>query len=495
MNDENREKRSFEEKKAPHKGHEESFASMLKRSSMGERLYPGQKVRAKVVSVSGDLVYIDLGGKSEGAVDLAEFVDKEGVLSIREGDEVEASFVTVQDGLMKLTTLVGGYSALTLSSIRDAYEGGIPINGEVKQEIKGGFEVSVGGVRCFCPFSHIDLKGAREGNAYVGQTFPFKVLEYAEEGKKIVLSRRVLLEEEKRALREKLRERLAVGMDVTGEVKSIQKFGAFVDLGGIEGLVPASELSWDRTVNLNDIFSIGKDITAKIISLDWENDRLTLSVKATLPDPWASVAEKYQADSRVSGSIVRLLPFGAFVRLEPGIEGLIHISNLGAGRRINHPKEVVEVGQWVEVYVLSVDQENRKISLSMQPKAEPVKVVLPTVGEILDGVVEKVMPYGIFLKMNNGVTGLIPNMEMGTPPGTDHRRMFPPGTEMQVAVIDVDTTHNKVRLSRKAVLEKSAQDEFTQYRESARKSGESSGGFGSLGDLLKAKLEEKKNPR
>jgi small subunit ribosomal protein S1 len=187
------------------------------------------------------------------------------------------------------------------------------------------------------------------------------------------------------------------------------------------------------------------------------------------------------------------LPFGAFVRLEPGIEGLIHISNLGAGRRINHPKEVVEVGQWVDVYVLSVDQQSRKMSLSMQPKAEPAKVVLPAVGEILGGIVEKVMPYGIFLKMNNGITGLIPTMEMGTPSGTDHRRMFPPGTEMQVAVIDVDTIHNKVRLSRKAVLEKAAQDEFTQYKESARKSAESSRGLGSLGDLLKAKLEEKKN--
>lgn len=494
MNDENIKKNSPDAKKGePHKDHEESFASLLKKSSMGERLYPGQKVRAKVVSVSGDLVYIDLGGKSEGAVDLAEFVNKEGVAGIREGDEVEASFVTVQDGLMKLTTLVGGYSALTLNSIRDAYEGGIPINGEVKQEIKGGFEVSVGGVRCFCPFSHIDMKGARDGNTYVGQTFTFKVLEYSEDGKKIVLSRRVLLEEEKKARREELRERLAVGMDVTAEVKSIQKFGAFVDLGGIEGLIPASELSWDRTVNPNDILSIGKSITAKIISLDWENDRLTLSLKATLPDPWASVPEKYRVDSRVSGSIVRLLPFGAFVRLEPGVEGLIHISNLGAGRRINHPKEVVEAGQWVEVYVLSVDQENRKISLSIEPRAEPVKAVLPAVGELLDGVVEKVMPYGIFVKMNNGVTGLIPNMEMGTPPGTDHRRMFPPGTEMQVAVVDVDTIQNKVRLSRKTVLEKAAQDEFTQYRESARKSAESFRGFGSFGDLLKAKLEEKKN--
>lgn len=494
MSDENIEKNSPVTEKAEVNGEqEENFAAMLDKSIMGGRLYPGQKVKAKVVSISGDIVYIDLGGKTEGVVDLAEFIDKEGGISVREGDEIEAFFVTVEDGLRRLTTLVGGYSAVTLNSIRASYDAGLPVNGEVKKEIKGGFEVSVGGVRCFCPFSQIDLKGGREGGGYLDRIFPFRVLEYEEEGKKIVLSRRALLEQEKQAMVEKLKERLAVGMDVTAEVKSIQKFGVFVDLGGIDGLIPVSEISWDRSVNAGDVLSIGQNITAKIISLDWEKNRLTLSLKAMQPDPWATAAEKYPVDSRVSGPIVRISPFGAFVRLEPGIEGLVHISNLGAGRRINHPREVVEAGQLAEVYVLSVYQQNRKISLSMQPKVEPAKIVLPAVGEILDGTVERVMPYGIFLKMDNGITGLIPSAEMGTPSGTDHRRMFPAGTGMQVAVIDVDTANKKVRLSRKAVLEKAAQDEFNQYKESVRNSAESSGSLGSLGDILKAKLKEKKN--
>jgi small subunit ribosomal protein S1 len=494
MSDENIESNSPDTEKTKVRGElEENFAAMLDRSSMAERLYPGQKVRAKVVSISGDLVYIDLGGKSEGAVDLAEFIDKGGAVGVREGDEIDAFFVTVQAGSIKLTTLVGGYSALTLNSIRDAYEAGVPVNGEVKQEIKGGFEVSVGGVRCFCPFSQIDLKGGREGGIYPGRTFPFKILEYGEEGKNIVLSRRALLEQEKQAKVEKLKESLAVGMEVTADVKSIQNFGVFVDLGGVDGLIPVSEMSWDRSVNAGEILSIGQSVTAKIISLEWEKNRLTLSLKALQPDPWVSAAGKYAVGSRVSGSIVRLSPFGAFVRLEPGIDGLIHISNLGAGRRINHPKEVVEVGQLVEVYVLSVDEQARKISLSMQPKVEPARIVLPPVGEVLTGTVEKVMPYGIFLKISDGITGLIPNAEMGTPQGTDHRAMFPPGAEVQVAVIEVDTANSKVRLSRKAVLEKAAQDEFTEYKESVKSSTESRGGFGSLGDILRAKLEEKKN--
>jgi small subunit ribosomal protein S1 len=491
MYDENIENRSsVNENIGGERSEEENFAAMLDKSTVNRRLFPGQKIRAKVVSVSDDLVYIDLGSKSEGAVDLAEFVDKDGVYSIREGDEVDAFFVTVQDGLMKLTTLVGGYSAATLNAIRDASEAGVPVNGEVKRGIRGGFEVLVGGVRGFCPFSHIDIKGGGTEEGYLGRTFPFRILEYGEEGKKIVLSRRVVLEQEKEERVRKLRESLTEGMEVTTVVKSILKFGVFVDLGGIDGLIPSSEISWDRSVNAGNVLSVGQNITVKIISLDWGNNRLTLSMKAMQPDPWASATEKYPVDKKVSGSIVRLTPFGAFVRLEPGIDGLMHISNLGAGRRINHPKEVVQVGQWVEVYVLSVDQQNRKISLSMQPKIEPVEIVLPSVGEILDGTVEKIMPYGIFLKMSNGLTGLVPNLEMGTPSGSDHRGIFPPGTEMQVAVIEVDTADNKVRLSRKAVLEKTAQDEFNEYK-AALKSANGPSGFGSLGEILRAKLKEK----
>jgi small subunit ribosomal protein S1 len=471
----------------------EDFAAMLEQSSVGERLSPGQKVRAKVVSVSEDLVYIDTGGKSEGAVDLAEFVDKEGVCNVHEGDEIEAFFVTVQDGLMKFTTLVRGYSAVTLTAIKDAHRAGIPVNGEVKQEVKGGYEVSVGGVRCFCPFSQIDLKSSRENGAYVGRTFPFMVLEYGEDGKNIVVSRRVLLEQEKQAKVEELKKSLAVGMEVPAVVKSIRSFGAFVDLGGVEGLIPASEMSWDRSANPGDVLSVGQNVTVKVISLEWDKDRLALSLKAMQPDPWAAASEKYHSGDRVSGLIVRLTSFGAFVRLDAGVDGLIHISNLGAGRRINHPKEVVEVGQWVEAYVLSVDPQGRRISLSMQPKVEPAKIVLPSVGEVLEGTVEKVMPFGVFVKFESGLSGLIPNMEMGTAPNSDHKRMFPPGAEMRTVVIDVDTAGNKVRLSRKAALEEAAQDEFNQYKESLKTSSGSSGGLGSFGELLKAKLEEKKS--
>jgi small subunit ribosomal protein S1 len=335
------------------------------------------------------------------------------------------------------------------------------------------------------------MKGGREGGVYLGQTFPFKVLEYEEEGRNIILSRRVLLEQQKQAIIERLKETLHEGAEIQGRVNSLLKFGAFVDIGGMEGLVPISEISWVRTEKIEDILTVGQEVTAKVLSLDWDNNRLTLSLKALQPDPWSLVAEKYPVDGHMNGTIVRLAPFGAFVNLEPGIDGLVHISNLGAGRRINHPREVVEIGQVVEVYVLSVDTENRKLSLSMRPKVEPKKIVLPAVGELIEGVVDKVMPYGIFLKMSNGLNGLVPNSEMGTPAGADHKHMFPSGTEMQVVVVDVDAENNKVRLSRKAVMEKAAKEEYEQYRTSVKEAEAQSGGLGSLGDIIKAKLQEK----
>jgi len=472
---------------------EESFADMLdKTTNRSERLSPGQRVRAKVVGISGDLVYIYLGGKSEGVIDLSEFNNEEGVPTVKEGDEVEAYFVTVQNGIRKLTTKMrGGYSAATLNAVRSSYEAGVAVTGEVKREVKGGFEVSVGGARCFCPFSQIDLKGGREGGLYLGREFAFKIIEFGEEGKNIIVSRRALLEAEKQARIEQLKESLVVGSEITVKVSSVQNFGAFVDLGGVEGLIPASEISWVRANKPSDILSPGQEVTVKILSLEWESGRLTLSLKATQPDPWDAVVETFQIDSRVSGTVARLVPFGAFVTIAPGIDGLVHISNLGAGRRINHPKEVLEVGQLVEVYVLSIDAQNRKISLSMQPKVEPKKIVLPAVDEVIDGVVEKVMPFGIFVRMPCGINGLVPNSEVGTPQGTDHKRMFASGTEMQVVVVEVDSANNKVRLSRKALVEKKVEDEYREYVDSAKKAAGSSGGLGSLGDLLKAKMEEK----
>jgi small subunit ribosomal protein S1 len=472
---------------------EENFAELLEKNiNFSKKLRPGQKVKSKVVSISGGLVYIDMGGKSEGVIELSEIIDKDGSALVKEGDEIEAFFQNVQDGMKKLTTKIYGYSLVQLNIIRDAYNSGLPIKGEVKREIKGGFEISIDGVRCFCPFSQIDLKGGREGGIYLGQPFLFKVLEYREERLNIIVSRRAVLEQERQERINRLKETFITGDEVTGKVCSIHNFGVFVELGGIEGLIPISEISWERIENPQDVLYIGQQVIAKIIYIDWDKKRLTLSIRAMQQDPWVAVSDKYLVDARLSAKVVRLSHFGAFVSLEPGVEGLVHVSNMGAGRKINHPKEMVEIGQPVEVYILSVDPANRKISLSMQPKHKTKKIILPEEGELVEGIVERIMPFGVFLKLDNGITGLIPNHEMGTPQSEDHNKIVPIGMKIKAVVIGVDTQKKKIKLSRKEVIKIEEREEVGRYRDAMKKQGKLSNGFGRLGEILKAKMEEKK---
>ncbi|MCX5805610.1 MAG: S1 RNA-binding domain-containing protein [Proteobacteria bacterium] len=472
---------------------EESFALLFEKTSkLPGRLDPGQKVVSKVVSISGDFVYVDMDGKSEGAIDLKEFKDEKGNYSIQIGDEIEAFFASFQNGVKRLTTMKHGLSILNLGGIHDAYDANLPVSGKVTGELKGGFEVHIGKARCFCPFSQMDLKGSREKEAYLGQVFSFKVVEYGEDGRNIILSRRALLEEEREIELEKVRQTLEVGMEVEGTIRSILKFGAFIDLGGIDGLIPLSEIGWGRTENTEDVLSVGQKVTVKIIGIDWGKNRLTLSLKATQLDPFLSVAEKYPVDSQVHGTIVRLTPFGAFVNLEPGIDGLIHISRLGAGRRIKHPKEVVEEGQVVDVYVHDVDPKNKRISLSMESRLKRENVDMPQVSDILDSVVEKALPSGVIVRLLDGATGFIPNSEMGTPRGSNHNKMFPVGTAMQVIVKEVNSARNRITLSRSGVSEKLEQEELNKYRDKIVKDEKTDSSLGSLGELIKAAMEKNK---
>jgi small subunit ribosomal protein S1 len=468
---------------------DESFAQIFEQNKTSlTRLEPGQKVKTTVVAVSGDSVFVDLGGKSEGIIALSEFKDENGVLRVKTGDEIDAFFVSVEQGVRRLTTVVKGYSTVHLADLRAAYEAELPVSGKVSGVVKGGFAVMLGKVRCFCPLSQIDFKTTRDAASYLGETMFFKILEFAENGANIILSRKILLQEEREKEMERLRESLQVGQEVSGKVKSIQRFGIFVDIGGTDGLVPMSEIGWGVTENIEESFSVGQELTVKIIALDWEKNRLTLSLKEMQADPWLNIAEEYPADRRVSGTVVRIAPFGAFVNLAPGVDGLIHISKLGAGRRIKHPREVLEVGQMVEAVVVSSDASARRISLSMESENRGETPVLPEVGTLLDGVVERVMTYGVIVRLSDNVKGLIPNSEMGTPRGTNHSRMFPEGTPLQVIVTEADSKRGRITLSRSQVEERVERDELNKYREQVEKEVASTDSLGSFGELLKARL-------
>jgi small subunit ribosomal protein S1 len=344
---------------------EESFAEMLDRSyTQPGRLEPGQKVEAKIVKMTGEWVFLDLGGKTEGCLSVKELMDDEGNVTANEGDTIQAYFLSRDRNEFVFTTRIGKGDA-GAANIRAAFQGGIPVEGRVEKEVKGGFEIRIaGGLRGFCPYSELG-KARDEGvDEYLGSSLPFRIMEFEDRGRNIVLSRKAVLEEERRRQREALRDSLEEGMTVRGRITSIRDFGAFLDIGAIEGLIPVSEIGWGRIDDIGDSVVVGQEVDALIMKLDWERDRFSFSLKQTLPDPWDDVEERYPEGSRHTGRVVRLERFGAFVNLEPGVDGLIHISSLGGGRRLNHPREAVDVGLALEVRVSSVDGKKRRLSLA-----------------------------------------------------------------------------------------------------------------------------------
>jgi len=345
---------------------EQSFAELFEQSFVRPvRLEPGQKVEARIVKISDEWVFLDLGGKSEGYLDKRELLDKNGNLIAQEGDSIGAYFLSADNNERLFTTRVGS-GAAGHQYLEDAFRSGIPLEGCIEKEIKGGLEVKIAGsIRGFCPYSQMGMRRVEAPADCIGKTLSFKIIEYRDNGRTVILSHRKVEEEENQKRTEALKMSLKKGMRIRGVVSSIQKFGAFVDIGGVEGLVPISEISWGRVDNVADILAVGQEVEVTIRELDWEKNRFSFSLKETLPDPWQQVAEKFPEESRHIGTVARLTPFGAFVTLAPGVDGLIHISNLGEGRRINNPRDVLSEGQAVEVRIAKIDRVKKRLSLAL----------------------------------------------------------------------------------------------------------------------------------
>ena len=349
---------------------EESFAEMFEQSFKDHgRLEPGEKVMAQVLKISGEWVFLNTGRKGEGVLEIKELLDADGNLLVKEGDTITAWFISSSNNEMRFTTKIGG--AAGQNQLEDAWRSGIPVDGLVEKEVKGGFEVKVAGsVRAFCPFSQMGLRRADKSDSYIGRHLPFRVTEYGEKGRNIILSHRAILEEERQQQKDALRETLREGMTVKGTITTIRDFGAFVSIGSVEGLLPISEIGWGRVDNINEVLSVGQEVDIVVKQLDWENDKFSFSMKDALVDPWETVSGNYPEGSFQTGRVARLTAFGAFVTLAAGVDGLIHISKLGAGKRISHPREVLKEGEIVEVKVESVDRENRRLSLALAGPAK-----------------------------------------------------------------------------------------------------------------------------
>jgi len=345
---------------------DKSFAELFEQSfKKPSRLEPGQKVEAVIVKITDEWIFLDLGDKSEGCLDRKELLDADGNLTVAEGDRVSAFFLSSENNERLFTTRVSGGAAGN-QYLEDAFHSRIPVEGVAEKEIKGGYEIKIAGsVRGFCPFSQMGLRRSDNTQEIIGKKLLFKITEYRDNGRSLVLSNRKVLEEERERIREELKKTLQKDMVLKGTVISLRPFGAFVDIGGVEALLPISEVGWSRIDDLSSVLSPGQELEVKVTELDWEKSRISVSLKAALPDPWLQLSARFPEESCHTGIVAHLAPFGAFVTLAPGIDGLIHISQLGQGKRINHPREVLAEGQAIEVRVIKIDMESKRLSLAL----------------------------------------------------------------------------------------------------------------------------------
>lgn len=343
---------------------DDDFASLYEQSFSGmESLQSGQVVDTHICSISKDTIFLQLAGKSEGILEKDELTDKDGQLTVKVGDPIKVFFLHTKNGELHFTTRIGGETAAP-AMLEQAYHSKIPVEGVVEKEIKGGYDVKIGDSRAFCPYSQMGAKRSENPAEFIGQRLTFRITEYRENGRNILVSNRIIHEEARQEKLSLLKQRLEEGMVVRGVITSLQDFGAFVDIDGVQALLPVSEIGRTRTDDIRGLLRIGQEIEASILKIDWKAERISLSMKNLLADPWDLAGEKYPEGSKHSGKVVRLTDFGAFVSLEPGLDGLIHISLLRIDSKFSNSKELgVKVGQTLAVQILGLDRANKRISL------------------------------------------------------------------------------------------------------------------------------------
>ena len=456
---------------------------------------PGEHVSGTVVSVGERVVTVDLNAKTPGVIDRSQF-DPE--LPLPEpGDAIDAYFVALEDGAARLSLSGGAETDGSDEAIGAAYAAKLPLEGKYEKEVNGGYEVRVNGQRAFCPFSQVALHRPREGApSPVGTTDTFLVIEYNPAEHTLVVSHRALEERDRDARRETLKASLFEGDFRNGVVTKVMPFGAFVDIGGIEGLIPSAEISWDRSVKPSDILHEGDEVQVKVRRVDWENNRFTFSLKDLAKDPWQEYCEDFSAGSWVTGRVVRLMPFGAFVQLVPGVDGLLPIASLGRGRHIVDPGEVVKVGEELDLKIESMDPVARRISLSLVDKR--VAALKPgeiAVGATLKGIVESARDFGVFVRLSEDKTGLLHVSEAGVPKGGNNQAQleakFPAGSEIEVVVKGMEGDRISLMLPSTVAARETAEREERDLRDLLRsnRTGSHDAGLGNLGSLFDAALK------
>ncbi|MEM6863220.1 MAG: S1 RNA-binding domain-containing protein, partial [Myxococcota bacterium] len=464
------------------------------KAAIGGDLRPGQIIFAKVVSIAGNSVFLDVGAKAEGVIEKSELQEEgtEEEVEVKEGDKVEARIRKIEGGTIVLGRVPPHLSLRRREELKEAHRTKTAVEGKVKGTNKGGFEVEVKGIPAFCPSSQIDLR-PKKSDFYINKAFEFQVVEFKDGGRNIVISRRTILEEEQRKKAAALLEQLEEGAVLKGEVTSIKDYGAFVDLGGIEGLVHATEISHGHVAKPQMILKPGQDVEVMVLKIEEPKDekkkglpehkKLSLSMKALQADPWDRAKAEFKEGDKVKGTVARIQNFGAFVQLLPGVDGLVHVSAMTLDRRIRNPGDVVKVGDEVEATVTSTDWSKRRIGLSMVKTPQELANELKQ-GKVMEGKVDRIEDFGVFVKLSNGARGLVPARETGTSQGTDLKKTFNSGDEIKVLVQDVDKKNGRIRMSIRAAREAEERAEYAGFINKKPSDGK----LGTLGDLLKGKL-------
>jgi small subunit ribosomal protein S1 len=466
---------------------------MFEASTQAKRLDQGELVEGTIVAIGPEVALVDVGRKGEAVMDIAELKNADGEFEVAMGDRVKAMVVSTSGGLTVSRRLAG--AAASDQQFEAAFQSGLPVEGKVEREVKGGYEVRIGRRRAFCPVSQIDLRRA-DPVAHEGHVYQFRIIEYKEGGSNIVVSRRALLEDEQRENAAKVRDKIVPGAVMNGRVTSVREFGAFVDLGeGVQGLLHVSEMAWSRVSNPAEIVKPGEEITVNILRVDEEKQKISLGLKQLSADPWSRVPEVYKVGQRLPGRVTRVAQFGAFVELEPGIEALAHASTFMPTGRSGGWSAQVAAGTTGTFEILTIDLDQKRIGVALMEegwaRAEAAGArpgIVP--GARLTGKVERHENFGVFVFLAPGRTGVIPLSETGVPKEGDVRRALPVGADVEVIVLEVDPSGRRIRLSAKAVAEAREAEEVREWTE---RNAPPAGGSGIFADKLRSafKSQEK----
>jgi small subunit ribosomal protein S1 len=426
----------------------ESFAELFEQSV--RKLQEGEVVKGNILSIDADQVQVDVGFKSEGFIDTWEFMDEGGNILVEVGDEVDVLIEEAEDDEGRIVLSKEKADRLKIwDEISGAYEADQPVEGKVLSRVKGGLSVDIG-VKAFLPGSQVDLRPVRNLENLLGERLEFKIIKFNKRRGNIVLSRRALLEKEREKMRASTLETLEEGQIVDGVIKNITDYGAFIDLGGIDGLLHVTDMSWGRVNHPSELFRVGDEIKVRVLKFDAETERVSLGLKQIQPDPWVDAAMRYPIGVRVRGRVVSLTDYGAFVELETGIEGLVHVSEMSWTKRIKHPSKMVAISDEVEAVILSVDETNRKISLGIkQIEPNPWSVIEEKypIGTKVSGTVRNITNFGVFVGLEEGIDGLVHVSDISWTEQIKHpSEKFNKGDEVEAVVLKIDRENEKFSL-------------------------------------------------